>query len=350
MPICETALQRGEASFYATDSLSRKIPSAPVLFFCPCAADVLRRLDPEGMRSVLPHTVPRPTSESVWQRLVVSLDTTCTVDQAVALLLRSRKFIANPYIDGMMQQQGVGFWSAEEDEGVEVVIREIPQDGYWSNITLLDDELMIDAGSNVGAVSILTAAKYPHVRIVAVEAVPFTWVYQQVNIHSLLPEADVSSGRIRSELAALGADTDGALRMQYRPKTSTSSRNWNPDNEASWAMCNITVQFVSLRTLLTRQSLSDQRIAWLKMDCEGCEYQVVPDMSPAELARIGAVSGEFHVSHIAQWNPKMLPDFDRVARTLRGICPKFSRPMSDCHPKFLEELRNVYRRHGKPVY
>lgn len=187
------------------------------------------------------------------------------------------------------------------------------------------------------------------------EAVPLTWVYQMVNIYSLLPPVYVASGRIVSELAALGADTSstgegGTLRLQYRPRTSTSSRDWNPDAKAGWTMCNITVQVVSLRTLLKRRLLSDQWITWLKMDCEGCEYQVVPDMTLAELHRIRSASGEFHVSHIAQWNPKMLPDFAKVERTVGAICPKFSRPMSDCHPGFLEQLRSVYRRHGKRLY
>jgi FkbM family methyltransferase len=170
------------------------------------------------------------------------------------------------------------------------------------------------------------------------EAMPFTWMYQQINLWMNLPAEYMMSGRLVSALAAIGGRDGERLTMQFRDDSLTSTRNWNPDIERSRTLCNVSVELVTLSALLRRTHLDKKIISWFKLDCEGCEYDLVPLMSDAAWDGIKSMSGELHFDDIAHWNPKFLPPKDKVAITHRRVC-KFMTKIRECQPHYNYESK-----------
>eukprot|EP01043_Picozoa_sp_COSAG02_P072438 COSAG02_NODE_13651_length_1367_cov_0.730284_1_plen_330_part_10 len=86
-------------------------------------------------------------------------------------------------------------WAPSGDAGAELIVQEHGhsrsvggRDEYGlSDRTIGEGQLMVDIGSNLGAVSIRLSAKSPKGHILMVEASPMTYIYQQINLHCNLP-------------------------------------------------------------------------------------------------------------------------------------------------------------------
>jgi hypothetical protein len=78
----------------------------------------------------------------------------------------------------------ITLWSTGKDEGAEFVLREGVGDLYHlkEQDSRAADGLTLDLDSNLGAVTIQLSRLHPQWTIVAVEAMPITFVYQVVNL------------------------------------------------------------------------------------------------------------------------------------------------------------------------
>lgn len=148
----------------------------------------------------------------------------------------------------------------------------------------------IDIGAHIGAVALALVADHPELQVIAVEAVPDNVTGLQLNA-----AANGFGERITVIHAAAAAPGDKtvALRWNYRSAINadqgyvTDSRYIaNVFGKGSDADAH-RVKAISLDTLM--EGL--ERLALLKIDCEGCEWRFL--QSP-RVADVEIIIGEFH--------------------------------------------------------
>ena len=97
----------------------------------------------------------------------------------------------------------------------------------------------------------------------------------------------------------------------------------------------VTVPTVPLHHVLRDYKLDAalRRVVALKMDCEGCEWELVPFVSPAVRLRLGAipVMGELHPSMLPEWLTQ-----EQYVDTVQLMCCQEGRPFG-----YSVELCNV---------
>ena len=122
---------------------------------------------------------------------------------------------------------------------------------------------MIDCGANIGVFTLLAAATFPGAKVIAFEPDPanLAWLGKQVSANEL-SQVEVIDAAV--------SDTDGETRFAAGLGVGSALRPTGAMN-ASF----ITVKVVRLSIWLQR--LQSERLA-LKIDVEGAEEQVLPDI------------------------------------------------------------------------
>lgn len=207
----------------------------------------------------------------------------------------------------------VGIWAPTVDAGVTTALAEQGRNDYGAGFDLGPDDLFVDVGSNLGIVTIRAALKQPAGRFLAVEAASPTWLMQQMSLLTNLPASTVA--RVHSVCAGLSGKA-GSMTMTYRPWSTTSTRNWSTDKKDGDV--DVTVQLKTLTTLYREAGIDPRtHIKILKLDCEGCEYAVVPAFTDEEFALVDDVVGEIHWGYIP---PLHQPSRDVADATHRRMC------------------------------
>jgi len=208
--------------------------------------------------------------------------------------------------------------------------------------------------------------------IISIEAAAPTWIVQQLNLacnaphflqdlhqrynddknpHDTTPLSSSSSShhddhhhhhhpRIYSMLAALGRrDQEGSyLEMKFRAESTITMRPWDEHTRPTRTK-NVPLIKAPIRTLRSilkeviggnsnttsneqndedaAPSITSTNITVLKLDCEGCEYDVVPDWQASEYNAIQHLIGEIHYGFIPL---DRAPSFDRCHATHRRLC------------------------------
>jgi FkbM family methyltransferase len=140
----------------------------------------------------------------------------------------------------------------------------------------------IDVGAHIGSVSIALALDYPGLLVVAVEPVPAN--------RGLLRHNIAMNGLRRrvfvDERAAAAPDDDSAsVSWGYDSGPHRFVGNLYPDRGAS----RVDAEAASLSRLIADYGMGEA--AFLKIDCEGCEWGFLSD---PELGRVAQIAGEYH--------------------------------------------------------
>ena len=122
-------------------------------------------------------------------------------------------------------------WAPTGDAGARLIVQEHGhsvgggRDEYaLGQRTIGAGQLMVDIGSNLGAVSLRLASKSPEGHILMVEASPMTYIYQQINLHCNLPPArfeepaDGSAPHVISVFGAMSDQDGGTLTFTWDPR------------------------------------------------------------------------------------------------------------------------------------
>lgn len=146
----------------------------------------------------------------------------------------------------------------------------------------------IDVGAHIGAVALALAADHPELRVIAVEPVPENADGLRRNIAANPFRERMTA--LEAAAAAPGQKTVG-LRWNYR----TADNADQPYVEDSRYIANLfgkgsdsdghRVKAVSLDDLM------DDRLALLKIDCEGCEWAF---LTSPRVTDVDIIIGEFH--------------------------------------------------------
>ncbi|HET9781666.1 MAG TPA: FkbM family methyltransferase [Candidatus Dormibacteraeota bacterium] len=140
---------------------------------------------------------------------------------------------------------------------------------------------ILDIGAHVGSFTVWASRRAPRARLVAVEPNPQTYDLLLRNIH-----ANGLNDRAVTLRAALGAE-EGVAHLE-RLEHSLGTRLVRTTAPADAPLVGVR----TLRDLLAQTGASE--IDFLKIDCEGQEYEVFGSLEPDLLRSVRAVACEYH--------------------------------------------------------
>lgn len=161
---------------------------------------------------------------------------------------------------------------------------------------------MIDIGGNYGRVSIAAFKLHPqNLRIIAVEPVPSTYFLLRWNLWlNDVPEIELQEfyfNRAKVGVIPLNHGIENidekVTGFCYSPPRTMQARVCDCAKAAPGEFCNAIVS-KSLNTLVSM--LGGQAVTFLKVDCEGCEVDVIPSLMNLQATglRVHRLAGELH--------------------------------------------------------
>lgn len=257
-------------------------------------------------------TTPSPGLLSLWSEATLLMSHN-VLERVVAM--------ASQHSATLLSKHKVSLWAPQGDIGLNVVLKELSGNNriadyrlHSLNTVLGQGKLFVDAGSNLGVVSLLILLEYPETNVISVEAAAPTWFMQQLNMRLNLPRT-VFQNNVRIVQAGLGSTDGGTFPMMWRPSSTTSTRAWTPKREHR-PESDIELQ-VPMRTLRSIVGNNINSIDLLKVDCEGCEYNVLPSMTEEEFGMVKNAIGELHWGYIPD---SKKPSSSRAAMTHKRLC------------------------------
>jgi len=178
-------------------------------------------------------------------------------------------------------------------------------------------DAFIDVGANVGFVSIAVASRYPDARVIAFEPAPKTFEILEKNIH------DNGIANITAVNKAVNADGRDLELLVMHGDSGASNAFTNATVAERYESENIgelvRVEALSLDAVFDEYSID--RCAFLKLDCEGAEFEVL--RTTEKLDRIDRISMELHIDlqHLEDTTPDAF-----AADFCTEICARVAQP------------------------
>ena len=174
------------------------------------------------------------------------------------------------------------------------------QDTYGLSHISSSTPLVLDIGGNVGFISILTQLLHPNSQVVVFEPSPLTYFFLRLNlalnnIHVLTSEELQGRPRIPGVYPVFGGVGAGQ-RVEFatmsdseRVKKQSQNGIVNYDKEGN-------VPVYNLKAFLSEHGLTQRVFDIVKLDCECCEYKVVPDSATwlTDRSKVLSLTGEIH--------------------------------------------------------
>lgn len=180
---------------------------------------------------------------------------------------------------------------------------------------------VVDVGANLGDMAIAVAKIRPQMQVIAIEPTPLTYFYFRLNMHlngvRLLQRGAAPAGSEPGGVLPLNAgagDGSGPAKstVWYSPRSSQEAVFGDIPEAQQKNMLRAMVPSLDLLGLLERRGI--ERLRLLKIDCEGCEFRLIPKMgtagwllrppappgllsrlfAPAPLAKVERLEGELH--------------------------------------------------------
>ncbi len=141
---------------------------------------------------------------------------------------------------------------------------------------------IVDIGANIGVFTLFAAWKAPYSRIVAIEAEPSNAKCAQRNVlqNNLQNRVTVTSKAV--------GKANGTLELFL----STNNSGGNSMFEYAKGSPKITVPMVSLEHLFQEQKI--ESCDYLKLDCEGAEYDILYALPESTMTKIQFMAIEYH--------------------------------------------------------
>lgn len=161
------------------------------------------------------------------------------------------------------------------------------------NLRISDQALLIDVGANVGYTTIFLASRNPNVSIVAFEPLENNYLRAKKNIAL---NAHLSNSIELHNYGLSIADADVEIQsVSNNPGRSSIviDRSSDPTGEVHKYQVKVKNAGVVINSLIQEYAEKD---IWVKMDCEGSEYDIVRSLASAKLlSKIKGFIFEWHV-------------------------------------------------------
>lgn len=199
-------------------------------------------------------------------------------DKALAIHQDGRRKIVGGW---GMAAAGVDLDIEENPQGgtAKIVCREIVDSYGLDKLTFVDGDVVIDIGANVGVVSCWLAKRWPNIRVYAFEPVRENFRYLERNI-----EANGLSNVTAVNAAVTGDGRDVVL-------YGDTDQNAGGTNMFGGQVIGRQIS-TTLGEILGVDKI--ERVALLKLDCEGAEYEIAADQD--SLAKVDRVVAEIHTN------------------------------------------------------
>lgn len=231
-------------------------------------------------------------------------------------------------------EKSLHIWAPPNDDGLTFVVETLNKDfdadhggirGLERNLG--PNKLWVDVGSCIGLSSMGVSILYPNTDMISIEAAPPNWLLQQMNwiCHDTLtkPKHVILSGVGPSDHATQAA------KVIWKPTSTTSARSWTPKSERLVGDVELMIKLRPWHSLLAEAEILQRTVDVLNVDCQGCEYNLIPSLKDEEFAAMSTVMGGVHWGYI----PTMkLPSSKRAAETHRKLCQheNFARNSKEC--------------------
>ena len=236
----------------------------------------------------------------------------------VQWLFQNSKTLVLPIIQGQIANLTLHYHPS--DRSVRMLKGEMKQDGYRLIADRLRDRgAMLDMGTHIGVTALMYAVLHPLEKIFAFEPTPYNFFYAAWNIGEFYrARARRSVPNIQLHNAGLSSSGKDVL-IEYSPDDSMSSKVDKLGRAfGRLPKQHFRVRTVSLRKLLT--SCEMPAIGVVKLDCEGCEFDVVPD-NPAFFGSLRhRIVGEYHSSQLRSIDQGGIYSEEAISRTRRVLC------------------------------
>lgn len=153
-----------------------------------------------------------------------------------------------------------------------------------------DNDVVVDIGANVGSLSILLAKKYPNIKIYAYEAHPINYENLLRNIkENNVDNVYAFNKAVYSEddylvTINLNSDNTGASNLYVNPEVHPNIYN----KEHS-----VDVSTITLDTIIESNGI--EKIKFLKLDCEGAEFEIIENSKLIDNVPIEYLAVEIHL-------------------------------------------------------
>ena len=145
-----------------------------------------------------------------------------------------------------------------------------------------DGWTIVDIGAGLGDFTVFAARRTPHGRVLAYEPAPDSMALLDKNLRlNGTKNVEVFPYAVSSKGGELTLDVSGGVAVQYRTVGDTSPERGK-----------ITVRSVALADVLS--GLPGGVCDFLKMDCEGAEYDTLLNLEAAALRRVRHICLEYH--------------------------------------------------------
>ena len=191
-----------------------------------------------------------------------------------------------------------------------------------------ENKMFVDVGSALGLTSMLIAYEYPRTTVVSIEPASPSWLIQNINFRCNLSHDQRSY--VHPILAGVGTkhhdDNDSMMKMIWKPSMTTATRNWNLDKDFDFGTdIELTVHLRTLRAIIAEATPEDlplgTPISVLNIDCEGCEYNLIPSMHEISFKSIGLILGRTNWGFIPT---SKKPSSERAEETHKRVCTHYN--------------------------
>lgn len=161
-----------------------------------------------------------------------------------------------------------------------------------------ENKLFVDVGSALGLTSMLIQFLYPGTTVVSIEPASPSWLIQRINFICNLSEHERAF--VHPFLGGVGTkhhhENDSSMVMRWKPSMTTATRNWNEERDFDFARdIEFTAHLKTLRSIIVETTEDDlplgTPISVMNLDCEGCEYNLIPSMHETSFKSIGIILG-----------------------------------------------------------
>ena len=184
-------------------------------------------------------------------------------------------------------------------------------------------DVFVDAGANLGFVSILAAMAWPSAHVYGFEANPLTHAFLAENVWRNGVKNRVQANNLGlsgdgrdlhfSACSKINIGRNGIYEKHLRPFSSKDRCGAHNSTRV--------VPSATLHSILAERRVS--KVAVFKLDCEGCEFEVLPQLPLSEGGQldrsvIGKLVGECHIIEGV---------FSRLTENIKRLCTHFLHPV-----------------------